>query len=321
MATYSKLIGGAWRQGDDATVQARAGGSGWYQVGIQTESGAPVVATQPTSQVVTEPTAATFTASVTGTYTGLRWQRQAAGAGAWADVVGGTGGTTVSYTTGATDVSGGSFNNTDRFRLAVDWVGGVVYSDEAALTVSDGADTTAPSWGSVTLAGSSVTTASFTVTASGVATDNVAVTGYETSFNGGSSYTTNSPPTSVSRAYSGGTPGATVQVRMRAFDAAGNRSAAISLAQTLADTSITLGPFASNGTVWPSGTAIYVSWLPAGRIGSLSGVTPVDRTATLGSGGAVAVSGLAAGAGIALVSRRVTNAGDDEVAYQYGTVA
>jgi len=97
---------------------------------------APTISAQPTGQSVTAPATANFTATVSGTYTGLRWQRQAAGAGGWADVSGGTGGTTTSYTTGATAVSGGSFNSTDRFRLAVDWSGGVVYSTDVALTVA-----------------------------------------------------------------------------------------------------------------------------------------------------------------------------------------
>lgn len=96
---------------------------------------APTIGTQPTGQSVTEPAAATFTASVTGTYTGLRWQRQAAGAGGWSDIGGAT---STTLTTGATSVTGGSWNSTDRVRLAVDWSGGVVYSTDVALTVSAG---------------------------------------------------------------------------------------------------------------------------------------------------------------------------------------
>ncbi len=192
----------------------------------------------------------------------------------------------------------------------------------ASFTTAAAADSTPPSWGAATLSSSSVTTTSFTVTASAAATDNVGVAGYETSFDGGSTYTANSPVTSLSRAYSGGTPGATVEVRMRAYDAAGNRSAAIGLSQALNNTTITLGPFASSGTVWPSGTTINLTWLPGGRIGDASGFSAaVQRTATLSTGGTVAVTGLPAGAGIALVAKRVTNATDDEVCYQPGTVA
>jgi hypothetical protein len=138
----------------------------WNLVG---SAAAPTISAQPSNVSVTAPSTANFAASVSGTYTGLRWQRQAAGAGAWADVSGGTGGTTTSYTTGATTVSGGSFNSTDKFRLAVDWSGGVVTSDEVTLTVI--AAGTAPSFlvqpsnQSATVGG--MATFSFTVSGSG----------------------------------------------------------------------------------------------------------------------------------------------------------
>jgi hypothetical protein len=138
-----------------------------WEGGDDVGAAAPTITAQPTAQTATAPAAATFTASVSGTYTGLRWQRQAAGAGAWADVVGGTGGTTTSYTTGATSVTGGSFNNTDRFRLAVDWSGGTVFSTDVALTVSAAgaapAITVQPANQSVTIPSA----ATFSVTATG----------------------------------------------------------------------------------------------------------------------------------------------------------
>ncbi len=128
---------------------------------------APTISTQPVAQSVTEPAAATFTASVSGTYTGLRWQRQAAGAGAWADV---SGATSTTLTTGATSVTGGSWNSTDRVRLAVDWSGGPVLSNDVALTVAAGgtapAFTVQPSNQSVTVG----STATFTATATGSGT-------------------------------------------------------------------------------------------------------------------------------------------------------
>lgn len=128
---------------------------------------APTVSTQPTAQSVTAPAAATFTAAVTGTYTGLRWQRQAAGAGAWADI---SGATSTTLTTGATSVSGGSWNSTDRVRLAVDWSSSVVYSIDVPLTVAAGgtapAFTVQPSNQSVTVGA----TATFTATATGSGT-------------------------------------------------------------------------------------------------------------------------------------------------------
>ncbi len=128
---------------------------------------APTIDAQPTAQTVTAPAAATFIASVGGTFTGLRWQRQAAGAGAWADVPGAT---SASFTTGATTVSGGSWNNTDRVRLAVDWSGGTVLSADVALTVAAGGSapsiTTQPANASVT----TPATVTFTVSATGSGT-------------------------------------------------------------------------------------------------------------------------------------------------------
>lgn len=137
-------------------------------VGVyETAAPAPIVSANPTSATVTAPATAAFSATVSGIYSGLRWQRQAAGAGAWADVVGGTGSTTTNYTTGATTVSGGSFNSTDKFRLVVDWAGGAVTSTEATLTVA--AAGTAPSF-SVQPSNQSATvgsTASFSFTVAG----------------------------------------------------------------------------------------------------------------------------------------------------------
>ncbi len=143
---------------------------GWRSWNVQGAGGgatAPTIDTQPTAQTVTAPTAATFTASVGGTFTGLRWQRQAAGAGAWNDI---SGATSTTLTTGATSVTGGSWNNTDRVRLAVDWSGGTVLSNDVALTVNAAGTapsiTTQPRNTSVTVG----STAGFTVAATGSGT-------------------------------------------------------------------------------------------------------------------------------------------------------
>jgi len=167
-------LGGSFTQTDSsittgkpgASVTAAAYGDNW-EGGNLTSATAPTIDAQPTAQTVTAPTAATFTASVGGTFTGLRWQRQAAGAGAWADVSGATSST---LTTGATSVTGGSWNNTDRVRLAVDWSGGTVLSNDVALTVNAAGTapsiTTQPSNASVTVG----STAGFTVAATGSGT-------------------------------------------------------------------------------------------------------------------------------------------------------
>jgi hypothetical protein len=74
--------------------------------------------------------------------------------------------------------------------------------------------------------------------------DNVAVAGYEVSLDGGTSYTDNG--TSTTKNVTGRTPGATDQVRVRAYDSSGNRSTpALSTSVTLAaltSATITLPP-------------------------------------------------------------------------------
>jgi len=277
---------------------------------------APVVTVDPTDQTVTAPAAATFSVTATGDGNSYQVQRSTNGGSSWSNV--GSASSSNSYTTGATAVSGGSFNDGDLFRFVVSNAGGTDTSAGAELTVNAPADATPPTLtGSITV--SALTTTSYTLSWP-TGSDDTAVTAYEYSLNGGSTYTGNGTATTVN--ITGRTPGATDQVRVRARDAADNLSTPVlSTSVTLGNTTITLGPFASSGTVWPSGTAIHISWLPAGRIGSLGSVTAVDRTATLGAGGTVAVAGLPVGAGIAMVTKRNTSAADDEVCYQHGTVA
>jgi hypothetical protein len=76
----------------------------------------------------------------------------------------------------------------------------------------------------------------------------------------------------------------------------------------------------NTGTVLAS-QAVYWSWLPSGRIGSLSAVTEADGTGTTSAGGVLTVTGLTPGAGILLIAKRNTSAADDHVYYQAGTVA
>lgn len=191
------------------TLQGAIGGTGstpgyagvkWVVQGTAGGT-APTIDAQPTAQTVTAPTAATFTASVGGTFTGLRWQRQAAGAGAWADV---SGATSTTLTTGATSVTGGSWNNTDRVRLAVDWSGGTVLSNDVALTVNAAGTapsiTTQPSNASVTVG----STAGFTVAATGSGTltyqwqREPAAGGGFTNISGATSASYTTPATSIS---------------------------------------------------------------------------------------------------------------------------
>lgn len=93
-----------------------------------------------------------------------------------------------------------------------------------------GGDTTPPGWGAATLAGTSVTTTSYTLGASAAATDNVGVTGYRYRINGGAWITSGS---FNGIAISGRTPGATDACEMQARDAAGNWNSSISCNVTL----------------------------------------------------------------------------------------
>jgi hypothetical protein len=68
--------------------------------------------------------------------------------------------------------------------------------------------------------------------------------------------------------------------------------------------------------------AVAWTWIPTGRIGSFAGLTPVDGTGTTNATtGRLTVTGLTAGSGVLLVAVRNTNALDDYVYYQAGTVA
>lgn len=109
-------------------------------------------------------------------------------------------------------------------------------------------DTTAPSFaGTVTVSAVTATSATLTWPA---ATDDRAVTGYEYSLNGGTSYTANGA--SLSANLTGLTSATTYAVRVRAYDAAGNKSAPLSA--TLTTSSDQTGP----DTAPPTLTGIIV---------------------------------------------------------------
>ena len=96
-------------------------------------------------------------------------------------------------------------------------------------TATPPADTTSPVLtGAITISGLGSTGYTATWPA---ASDNVAVAGYEYRLNAAASWTSAGTTTSVT--LSGRTPGATDTLEVRAFDAAGNRSAALSKTVTL----------------------------------------------------------------------------------------
>lgn len=151
---------------DDLVITDGAGGENLFYASAP----GPTISVQPANQPVTAPATATFsvTAAASGGGTlSYQWQRNPAGAGTFANVATGTGGTTSSYTTAATTVSGGNANSTDTWRCIVTETGGTnagsTTSSAATLTVSSASPTinTQPSAQTVT----APATATFTVTA------------------------------------------------------------------------------------------------------------------------------------------------------------
>lgn len=100
-----------------------------------TGGAAPVITVQPSPQSVTQPATATFSVTATGA-TSYQWQRSTDGGSTWNNVSTGTGGTTNSYTTAATSVSGGNANNNDQYRCAVTNANGTTNSNGALLSVA-----------------------------------------------------------------------------------------------------------------------------------------------------------------------------------------
>lgn len=139
--------------------------------------------------------------------------------------------------------------------------------------VGSGADTTRPTLtGSITV--SSLTTTSYTLSWP-TGADNVAVTAYEYSINGGSTWTSNGTATTVN--ISGRTPGSTDSVQVRAKDAAGNVSTPVlSASVTLATPTVTVTePLkdAENGGLMVSQSGIKVAVLRAADLVSVYSAT------------------------------------------------
>lgn len=213
---------------------------------------APAVTTHPSSQSVVEGTTATFTAAFSGSPTPTyQWQRNPGGSGTWSNI---SGATSTSYTTPATTVTGGSANNTDQYRCVATNSEGSATTNAATLTVTEAGDETPPTF-TGELTASLITQTSFAL-AGPTATDDVGVVGYEYSINGGGTYT----PTTAggpSQNISGLTPGTLYPCRMRAYDAAGNRSSALSLEVTTAASGATI-----NSSVLKNNTGTVLASLP-----------------------------------------------------------
>jgi chitodextrinase len=122
------------------------------------------------------------------------------------------------------------------------------YSTALSVTTGSSADTTAPSV-PTGLASSAITQTGFTFSWS-ASTDNVAVTGYDVTINGGAPIA----KTTTSHAFTGLTAGTTYSVTVRAKDAAGNASAyATALSVT-------------TSAATPTNASIYGSSAPQGTL-------------------------------------------------------
>jgi hypothetical protein len=113
--------------------------------------------------------------------------------------------------------------------------------------------------------------------------------------------------------------------KVRATDTASQfvESNVFTITVAVATGSMTFGPMSNNaGSLWPSGTAVKLTWYPGGRVGVLSGITPVEMDITLGSGGlATTTATLAKVAGCGFIVKQGADALTDSVYYQAGTPA
>lgn len=195
---------------------------------------------------------------------------------------------------------------------AINAEGAGAWSAVTPFTTTSAGDTTPPTL-TGTISITSLTTASYTATWP-AGTDNVGVTGYEYQINSGGWIDVGNVLTAN---ISGRTPGSTDTFQVRAYDAANNRSTpALSQSVILNSlSSLTTSILMNNTGTVHSNTSVYWSWLPSGRIGSLTSITPSDGTGTTDSNGQLTVTGLAT-PGILLVTKRNTSATDDDVYYE-----
>jgi hypothetical protein len=140
-------------------------------------------------------------------------------------------------------------------------------------------------------------------------------TSYEYRIDGGTATAAGASPFSIT----GLTPETEYDIEMRALNAngAGSWSAVSTFTTDEAPiaASVTTSILVNNTGSPHANQAVHWTWLPAGRVGSLSSVTPQDGTATTDASGQLTVPDLVT-PGILLVSIRNTNALDDDVYYE-----
>jgi hypothetical protein len=82
-------------------------------------------------------------------------------------------------------------------------------------------------------------------------------------------------------------------------------------------TSVTTDPLANLSGSLQLNETVYYSWFPTGRLGSLTGITPIEGTTTTSSStGTATIIGLPAGSGVLLLCIRGANGALDLVSYQ-----
>lgn len=306
----------------DAVDMRAFDAAGNFSTAISTSidlNAAPVITVQPTNQTVTAPTAANFSITATGTTLSYQWQRQPGGTGGFTDIVSATSNT---FSTGTTSVTGGNANNTDQYRCRVTDSGGIsIFSSAVTLTVNAGSDTVAPTQtGTITVSNLATTTYTLSWPAG---TDNIAVTGYELSLNGGSTYT------DVGNVLTFNVTGRTANtddlVRVRAYDAGGNRSnppLAVTVRTRAGNATALTGSLENLSGSLLLGASVRFSYFPGGRIGALDGIRPVEGTATSNAtNGTVLMQFLPTGPGLAVLSTWGATTADDTVSMQYVTAS
>jgi chitodextrinase len=164
----------------------------------------------------------------------------------------------------------------------------------ATVTTSAAGDTTAPVM-TGTLTTASVTQTGFTMNWS-AATDNVSVTGYEVSIDGGNTYTNVGNVLTITE--SGMAAGTTYQLRVRAYDAAGNRATPLTASVTTSAATAPGAPTIGTATAGDSSASVAFT-APSSNGGSaITGYTvtasPGGATAT-GTASPITVPGLTNG--------------------------
>lgn len=159
-------------------------------------------------------------------------------------------------------VSGRQPSTTESVQVrARDGAGNISNALSTTVTTLAAPDTSAPAFAG-SLSVSAITTSTYTLTWPAAA-DNVGVTAYDLSLDGGTTWT----PVGLvlSANVTGRTPGSTDAVRVRARDGAGNQSASLALSVTLASPADTTAPLLGGGLTASSvtSTGYTLNWSAA----------------------------------------------------------